>query len=427
MSEFLASPLFMLSSVVLIIAALAFLLLPLLRRNPVQRDLERRKRALEHLRDELEPADFRKRMADIEQRLLQGGSGSGPHRGLIGSMLVGLPAAAVALYLWVGAPDGIKPAPGQMTEVAELMGDLAQTLKSEPDNVETWNRWGMVQKQLQQLPAAEAAFRRVLFIDPENVLARVELAETLLFSSGRPSLPDAGQALLESVLRDDPGHQKALWLAGLGAYYGGQPGRAIALWTRLSADLPDGGLKQQVEDQIAQARGMGPSSLPPGHPVVATAASEQNNDAPVSSGASSAAPNPASTRESAASAGNGLAATESPAPAIEVRVELAPALRSNLVGNETLFIFARAVAGPAAPLAIKRLSVADLPATVVLRESDSMAPGLSLSRFPNIDIVARISASGNAIAAAGDLQGQRGPLQVAETSRVEIEIDSVIE
>jgi hypothetical protein len=71
---------------------------------------------------------------------------------------------------------------------------------------------------------------------------------------------------------------------------------------------------------------------------------------------------------------------------------------------DTLFVFAKAAQGPAIPLAIARLTVAQLPARVTLTDAMSMMPNVTLSKFPRIILGARISKSGNAIAQSGDFQ-----------------------
>lgn len=59
---------------------------------------------------------------------------------------------------------------------------------------------------------------------------------------------------------------------------------------------------------------------------------------------------------------------------LKVRVDLAPELKAKVQPGDSVFIFARAVSGPSAPLAVKRLTVADLPVTVELGDADAMMP-----------------------------------------------------
>ena len=87
-----------------------------------------------------------------------------------------------------------------------------------------------------------------------------------------------------------------------------------------------------------------------------------------------------------------------------------------------MFIFARAVSGPPMPLAVKRLTVADLPAEVSLSDSDAMMPQLKISGFEQVQLVARISRSGNAT--AGEWVGRSQPLASKSTELQQLLIDS---
>jgi len=403
-------------TVVLILLALFFVLLPILRGGSAGSRLARRRRALEELREDLDPADYRKRLTKLEQEKADAGGSATSLRSLAGLLVVSVPLLTFFLYTQVGRPDGIDPAPGQNAELRQILGDLTSRVRNEPEDIDAWNRLGMIWKQLQQYPASEGAFRRVMYIEPENEFARVELAETLLYASNRAQLPEASRELLDSVLADNPDNQKALWLAGLGAFHDGNDQRALRLWTRLRDSLPEGNVRQRVSDQIAQI-----TEVPAPDPAV--------EPAPVPMTNPHAGMAPAGTGMRAASqADDSTTAEEGQQGArIEVAVSVDPSLTSRLSGAETVFIFARAVNGPPAPLAVKRLSASDLPATVILSDGDSMAEGLSLSVFPQVRISARISRSGNAIASTGDLQGQSGPIAVQETDQVEITIDEVIE
>ena len=77
------------------------------------------------------------------------------------------------------------------------------------------------------------------------------------------------------------------------------------------------------------------------------------------------------------------------------------------------------------PLAILSLKAGDLPARFSLDDSSSMAPGMKLSAFPSVMVVARISKSGNATAQSGDLEGSAGPLKPG-TQGIQINVDKVI-
>jgi cytochrome c-type biogenesis protein CcmH len=119
-----------------------------------------------------------------------------------------------------------------------------------------------------------------------------------------------------------------------------------------------------------------------------------------------------------------VALAESVTPAIEVAVTLDDALRDQVMPGDTLFVYARAPAGPRMPLAIVRLSAADLPATVTLDDSSAMMPNMKLSTFEEVLVLARISRSGDAMTRSGDLQGSTGPVRVEGSARVEVVIDT---
>lgn len=78
------------------------------------------------------------------------------------------------------------------------------------------------------------------------------------------------------------------------------------------------------------------------------------------------------------------------------------------------------------PLAIVQKQVRDLPFEVRLDESQAMGPGLSLARFPQVVVGARISRSGEALPKAGDLEGHAGPVPVGDKSPVAVKIAGVV-
>lgn len=57
------------------------------------------------------------------------------------------------------------------------------------------------------------------------------------------------------------------------------------------------------------------------------------------------------------------------------------------------------------PVAAARRRVGDLPFEVVLDDSRAMVPDIKLSSFDRVDVIARVSRSGQPVAASGDLEG----------------------
>lgn len=90
---------------------------------------------------------------------------------------------------------------------------------------------------------------------------------------------------------------------------------------------------------------------------------------------------------------------------LTVHVSLDKTLQKKVEGDETLFIYAQALKGTAAPLAIVRKKVKDLPLTITLDESMAMIPTATLANHKEVKVIARISKSGQAKAIAGDLMG----------------------
>jgi cytochrome c-type biogenesis protein CcmH len=92
-----------------------------------------------------------------------------------------------------------------------------------------------------------------------------------------------------------------------------------------------------------------------------------------------------------------------------------------------LFVYARAPEGSRMPLAIQRLPAAQLPTTVVLDDSTSMMPQLTLSSLPEVVVGARISRSGQAMPQSGDLEAQSPPVASSRREPLSLTIDRVIE
>ncbi len=460
------TPTFLIVAAGAVILAVLFVLLPLLRSsNPEQARVQRQIEALDDLIDELDPADYAKQRKALRARL----DGMGGQRkvglGLIAVLALIVPIGTIFFYNTVGEPDGLTPVNAPVTQLRNELIGISNSIARNPDDPEQWTRMAVAYKNMQEFGAAAHAFRRALYVDDRNPFVKVELAETLMFM-GRPSGPASEvQQLLTDALSVDENHQKAMWLMGISASQAGNHGLAIAWWEQLLPQLdPGSSVYNSIRGQIAQARmelGQDPGeiptprsapplrpgqdTLPPGHPPMEGQEQRQPRMAgPLTPGAQPPPDHPTSGSpqprpgpvdpDAALPPGHPPMQAQAPepqpeppavaetAPSFRVEVDIEPELVNGLSGSETVFVVARAASGPPTPLAVRRMTVADLPARFGLSDNDAMVEGMNLSAFPEIIVVARVSMTGDVSPQSGDLQGSSGAVSILDEPGTRITI-----
>ncbi len=202
----------------------------------------------------------------------------------------------------------------------------------------------------------------------------------------------------------------SLWLSAAASLERKDRAQAHVYLERLRAELEPG---SEGEKMVAAHLAMlGEAQAGPGEKAVADAGAS----APLSVPAASAQEPPS------------LPASDAPGQArVEVRVELAGALSEKISPSDTLFVFARAPQGPRMPLAVARRPAKDLPVTLVLDDSQAMAPEMRMSKFSEVVVGARVSRSGNPMPQPGDLEGLAdGIVALGQVPSVLVTIDRVI-
>lgn len=111
---------------------------------------------------------------------------------------------------------------------------------------------------------------------------------------------------------------------------------------------------------------------------------------------------------------------------IRVRISVSEALQAQLQPEDAVFVMAKAIDGPAMPLAAIKISASELPKEIILNDNLGMVAGLSLSQFEQVQVIARIAKGGQPIASPGDLQGVVTPVAVASDDTVNVVIDHVV-
>ena len=185
--------------------------------------------------------------------------------------------------------------------------------------------------------------------------------------------------------------------AGLEARLARQGGSASD-WTLLAQSYEF--LGRTADAQRARERASGappatgaePGGLAAGMPATGTPAAANTNIALVWETAAGASPS------------QGVAGPAANAPVeIDGTVTIEQRLAARVDRNATLFIYAKAVDAPGPPLAVMRTTAGSWPVTFHLDDSMAMVPSRKLSQFDKVVIEARISHTGQATPASGDL------------------------
>lgn len=313
-----------------------------------------------------------------------------------------LALATLALYLGVGTPRALQPEQRRAPQtLAEAVTQLEAELERDPNQIEGWRLLASAYTAEGLAVKARDAYARALKLAPDNPDLLAEAAEARALATRERRFDADAVTMLEHALQQQPMHQRARWFLGIAQRQADRPADAAKTWEPLLAVVQPGtaaGLLDQINGARKDA-GLEPLTLP----------------APA--GANATASASASASASAPAAGPGL----------KVRVELAPALKAKLPASASVFVLARQDGGPPMPVAVEKHPLGAFPLEVVLDDGDGPMPTMKLSQSPKVQVLARISASGNAIPQPGDLASAPKSVASDDKDTVVVTIDRVVE
>jgi len=319
-------------------------------------------------------------------------------------LLVAVPAMSVFLYTQLGHFDAVNGKTTQQPVVEEApqlsMEDaaeqLAERLKSEPENAEGWFMLARTYMTMKRYDEAVAAYKKTTELVTDNATVLLRYADALAMSR-KGSLAGEPRAAVEKALTLEPDNQQALWLAGMAAVEAKEFKLALRRFLVLQPMLANS-----------------PEYLSQLHSLIAKA--EQNLTT-------------AEVDEVAKSVENTIVSKPKPVVAaiaeIQVSVSLGDAIKEQVSANDVVFVYAKAVDGPPMPLAASKQSVSLLPFVVNLNDDMAMMPAMKLSNFSRVVIGAKISKSGVAGSAAGDLFGEVTNVEVKPGQKVSLVINKI--
>ena len=300
--------------------------------------------------------------------------------------------ASAALYpLWSNwnwhAPA--QPQAAAAPDVAAMIAKLEKHLQDKPDDLDGWLMLGRSYVALNRLEDAVAAYDHAHQLDANSAEAAMGLGEAMSLRAGGDITPAASQ-LFEQALTLAPDSPKALLYGGFAAAGRGDRPLARARWQALIDLHPPEQIVQMLNARIAE---LGPAAAGSASPGV---------DAPPTPGAGVSPP----IGTSASPAGTSTSAGGLNPAQVTVNISIAPALKTRLVSEAALFVFAREPGSQGPPLAVKRLTSGAIGTQVQLSAADSMMPGRVLAKGQRVSVTARVSFGGQPVPSAGDLYGE---------------------
>ena len=342
-------------------------------------------------------------VAVVSEGLAQNSQKTSATNWSVAVIAAGVPIVAGLLYLTLGMPRAfLHGADAQVAvpqghpqleserpaSVEELVAKVEQRLQQNPNDAQGWEILANTYMALKRYADAANALAKHMALVGEQPELLVRRADALAMSR-EGELAGEPEKLLHRALELDSNHPTGLWLSGIAAARRGDAAAALKFLRKaqpLFADKPESAAA--LRQQIAEAeKSLGITEAP--------AQSEQ------------ATPK--------------VTTVQAPMSVV-VKVSLDKSLGQQVSADDTVFILARAVNGPRMPLAVARKTVKDLPVEVRLDDSMAMMPKMKLSNFKTVELIARVSKSGNAIAQSGDLVGKNGPLSLPIAEPVAISI-----
>ena len=287
-------------------------------------------------------------------------------RGIWGTLVALLVVTTLGLYQLLGTPAALQaeasaPAPHTLEEGIE---QLREALRQNPGRVDGWVLLARSQLEAGNVGEAAASFERAAQLAPDEPGLLVEAAQVRARAAPEFLFDDTALQWLQHARQLAPENERAIWLIGIVQRQRGQDEAAVATWESL---------------------------LPRLEPAAANALREQIDIARGKAGNRSAsdAPQPAATS----------------AHAITVTVTLTPALAARAIaGSDSVFVIARVPGGPPMPVAVERHRAQSTPLTVTLDDADGPMPTQKLSALREVEVFARLSASGKAMREDGDIE-----------------------
>jgi cytochrome c-type biogenesis protein CcmH len=270
-------------------------------------------------------------------------------------------------------------------DINGMVEKLAQKMKENPSDSEGWIMLARSYKVMKRYPEAVESLRKARALTGEQPEVLLQLADVIAMEKGGTLLGEPTE-LVAKVLELDANNDMALWLYGLANAEDSKFNEAIDLWQKLQTHYqPQDADYLEVQKLIDQAR----EALGQPAPVAENKAASNNKG-------------------------------------IHLVVSLDDKFKAAANPEDFVFIYAQPAQGGKMPLAVVKKQVKDLPLDVTLDDSMAMMPAMTISSVENVQISARVSHTGNAIAQSGEPIGKMPLSTSVDNGVVKLVIGDVV-
>jgi len=268
----------------------------------------------------------------------------------------------------------------------ELVADMEKYLVDKPDDLETAVVLARNLVSMGDYDKAIEVYQQILEKEPQAAQMMAELAQAVFVQAENRAVPIVTM-LADRAISIQPNNLMALGLMGISEFQNANYEKAIDYWQKAVALYPSGSANgRALQSGIVQAQARLAAQPQDLASDTSGTVSEKNGD-----------------EQPQKQHGD-----NAQAPVIKLAVSLGASVPSD--PEYTVFVYARAWQGAKVPLAITRIKASQLPLTLELNDSMSMAPGMNLSSADTVEVIARLSPSGQAITQPDDWQVTIGPI-----------------
>ncbi|WP_110685140.1 c-type cytochrome biogenesis protein CcmI [Salinicola aestuarinus] len=338
---------------------------------------------------EIDQQRFAQDRLELERRLLEdaeakrGRALAAPNAGrwLLPVVALGVIVAGGALYDHFGAREdlalyrlvqSLEHLPPETQQAA-----LEAEAERQPDNPDVWLELFPRYRDSGDYAKAAEAIEALIRLEGREPTLLAQLAQVKFFAADR-TLTDDVRALVDETLAREPGQPVVNNLLGVEAFEHARYEQAIGYWRKALASYDEPKTVEALQQAVAAAQQrLGQDAAPA-------------------------------------------------AAALRVQVTLDPRLAGRLPSDASVFLVARDSDGGRAPLAVTRTTLGALPQTLAINDDSAMTDAATLSQATRVDLLVRVSASGQAKPQPGDLYGRLDTVSLDDDASPTVVIDHVV-